>query len=212
MTTPTPTGKGFGVRGVAPKTVHKMEDCTTKVLSFDKLLLVMRITGGTTAVLSILGAGLIIFTYVAYKNLRTTARQLLVNLSIADIIVSASHFVGTLQDYKHDLLIAHANDSRRPSFSTNALCDTQAAFTAFGTVASFLWSMLIAVYMVALTQSTSARARKVLVPIIYIISWGVPVVIVIGLAALKYLGYNPYDSPGNVIIQKCMYGVSRGEV
>lgn len=177
-----------------------MEDCRT-----DELLIVMRATGGVTAVLSIVGATLIIFTFVAYKNLRTTARQLLVNLSIADIIVSGSHLVGVLQDYEYDLSIsvnhtAYTNDCRSPTYSTNALCDTQAAFTAFGTVASFLWSMLIAVYMVVLTQSTTARPRKVLVPIIYIVSWGVPIVIVIGLAALKYLGYDPEDSPGKVLI------------
>jgi G protein-coupled receptor 157 len=193
-----------------------MDNCVKdQVLSWDKLLLVMRITGGVTAVLSVLGASLIIITYAAYKNLRTTARQLLVNLSIADIIVSGSHFVGILQDYEHDLLIqsgpvnhTHRNESRLPEllppyyYTTNALCDTQAAFTALGTVASFLWSMLIAVYMLALTQSTSAKPRKVLVPIIYIVSWGIPVVIVIGLAALSYLGYNRNDSPGK-IFQKC---------
>ena len=191
-----------------PKTTSKfkMENCT-KVWSFDELLIVMRATGGVTAVLSIVGATLIIFTFVAYKNLRTTARQLLVNLSIADIIVSGSHFVGVLQDYWHDLFISvnhisSTNNFRSPMamYSTNALCDTQAAFTAFGTVASFLWSMLIAVYMVVLTQSTTARPRKVLVPIIYIVSWGVPIVIVIGLAALKDLGYDPNDSPGKVLI------------
>ena len=192
----------------------KMDDCT-KVLSWERLLLVMRITSGITAILSILGASLIVFTYAAYKNLRTTARQLLLNLSIADIIVSGSHFVGILQDYKHDLLIQSSvvnhtthttNDSLFPPYmyTTNALCDTQAAFTAIGTVASFLWSMLIAVYMLVLTQSTSAKLRKVLVPIIYIICWGIPIVIMIGLAALKYLGYNPYDSPGKVLnIPEC---------
>lgn len=190
-----------------------MDDCT-KVLTWERLLLVMRITGGITAVLSILGASLIIITYAAYKNLRTTARQLLLNLSIADIIVSGSHFVGILQDYKHDLLIRgspfnhtvhNTSSSLSPSYTytTNALCDTQAAFTALGTVASFLWSMLIAVYMLVLTQSTSAKLRKVLVPIIYIISWGIPIVIMIGMAAFKYLGYNPYDSPGKIIFQKC---------
>ena len=183
----------------------KMDDCP-KVLSYANLLLAMRITSGSTAILSILGASLIIFTYVAFKNLRTTARQLLVNLSIADIIISGSHFVGILANYESVLKIydikspnhtaLYTNDS--PSYATNALCNTQAAFTAFGTIASFLWSMLIAVYMLVLTQSTSAKPRKVLVPIIYIISWGIPIVIVVALACLRYLGYNPYDSPGKI--------------
>ena len=170
----------------------------------------MRITGGSTAILSILGASLIIFTYAAFKNLRTTARQLLVNLSVADIIISASHFVGMLANYESDLSIPQLpmfsnpvnhtgfiNDSRSLPY-TNALCSTQGALTVFGTVASFLWSMLIAVYMLVLTQSSTARPRKVLVPIIYAVSWGIPVVIVVVLATLDFLGYNPDDSPGKV--------------
>ena len=186
-----------------------MAECTS-VSQQGELLLVMRITGGSTAILSILGAGLIIFTYAAFKNLRTTARQLLVNLSIADIIISASHFIGILANYESDLSIPQLsvlsksinhtkliNDSRSLPH-TNALCSTQGALTAFGTVASFLWSMLIAVYMLVLTQSSTARPRKVLIPIIYTVSWGIPVVIVVVLAALDFLGYNPEDSPGKL--------------
>ena len=156
-------------------------------------LLLMRITGGTSAILSIFGASLIIFTYVAFKKLRTTARQLLVNLSVADIVISLSHFVGLLAKYETYLL---PDDHKDHNATTSPLCSAQAAFTAFGTVASFLWSMLIAVYMLVLTQSRSARPRKIIVPIIYLISWGIPIIIVVVLAAKSYLGYNPYDSPG----------------
>ena len=151
--------------------------------------------GGTTAVLSVFGASLIIFTYAAFKDLRTTARQLLVNLSVADIIIALSHFVGLLANYE-TTFHAEKGITENISYNTTPLCATQGAFTAFGTVASFLWSMLIAVYMLVLTQSKTMKPRKILVPIIYIASWGIPTVIVIVLAARGYLGYNPEDSPG----------------
>ena len=158
------------------------------------VFLLMRITGGATAILSVFGASLIIFTYATFKNLRTTARQLLVNLSVADIIISVSHFVGLLANYESMFPInGNVTDVALPH--TNPLCSTQGAFTAFGTVASFLWSMLIAVYMLVLTQSKTARPRKIIVPIIYVVSWGIPAVIVVVLAAMDYLGYNLNDSP-----------------
>lgn len=159
-----------------------------------QVFLLMRITGGTTAILSVFGASLIIFTYAAFKNLRTTARQLLVNLSVADIIISLSHFVGLLSNYE-SMFQEDDNGTNVLLSHTNPLCSTQGAFTAFGTVASFLWSMLIAVYMLVLTQSKTAKPRKIIVPIIYVLSWGIPVVIIVVLAAMDYLGYNLNDSP-----------------
>lgn len=173
-------------------------ECATKPIISEPVLLAMRITGGTTAILSVFGAGLIIFTYAVYKNLRTTARQLLVNLSIADIIISLSHFVGLLAHYESvfPITVELAKTGNVTLLYTTPLCSAQGALTAFGTVASFLWSMLVAVYMLVLTQTRTAKPRKILVPILYIVSWGVPTVIVIFLAAMDYLGYNPNDSPG----------------
>ena len=175
---------------------QKYQECPDRLLTSDRLFLVYRVTGGTTALLSALGASLIILTYVAFKNLRTTPRQLLVNLSVADIIVSLSHFIGLLAKYEGQFPIDPLSTNGSNLSYTSPLCSAQGAFTAVGTVASFLWSMLIAVYMLVLTQSKTSRPKKILVPIIYVVCWGIPVVIVIVLAAKQYLGYNPDDSPG----------------
>ena len=155
-----------------------------------EVILAMQVTGGTTSVLSVLGASLIIFTYAAFKSLRTTARQLLVNLSVADIIVALSHFVGLLSNYEAKF---HLNKG-----INEPLCDAQGAFTAFGTVASFLWSMLIAVYMLVLTQSNTLKPSKILVPIIYVASWGIPAVVLVILVVKHFLGYDPNGNPGKV--------------
>ena len=63
-----------------------------------EILLAIRVGVGTSSSLSLIGAALIVFTFVNYRDLRTTARQLLVNLSIADFMVASSHIVGLLEN------------------------------------------------------------------------------------------------------------------
>ena len=134
----------------------------------------IKVTAGVTSILSFLGASLIIFTYIAFRNLRTTARQLLVSLSIADIIVATSHFVGLFANFERFIY----NDTWKTS-ATDPLCITQAAFSMFGTLASFLLSMAIGVYLVGILVWKKPRIWKKLLPIFYIICWGIPVILVI---------------------------------
>ena len=71
---------------------------TSSVTSSTAVVLGIRVGVGTASSLSLIGSALIIFTFVAYRDLRTTARQLLVNLSIADFLVASSHLVGLLEN------------------------------------------------------------------------------------------------------------------
>ncbi len=93
------------------------------------------------ALLSIAGCLLIIVTYVAYKDLRTTARAMLVHLSIADLILSSSRIFGL---YVNHLGYSNKYGDSLPSLLHNSTndprCYTQAAFTAFSSIASLLWS------------------------------------------------------------------------
>lgn len=163
----------------------------------DEIILATQITSGITCILSILGASLIIFTYAAFKSLRTTARQLLASLSVADIIVALSHFLGLFINYKRfislddDGMITVSNSS-----FADDLCITQAAFSTYGTITSFLLSMLIALYLLVLTQSKSRKPASVLVPIIYIVSWGTPVLIITAVAVVHSFGFEPISTPG----------------
>ncbi len=143
-------------------------------------------------VLSILGASLIILTYVLYKDLRTTARQLLVNLSVADIIVAASNLAG--------LFIIQGFVDRDPSEGTEPLshsnthCKIQGMFSMFGFLSSFLWTVAIAVYMFAITASRRALPKALFV--IYSICWGIPLAIVIAFAYENYFAYTAALDPG----------------
>ena len=160
-------------------------------------VLATQITSGITCILSTLGASFIIFTYTAYKRLRTTARQLLASLSLADIIVAMSHFLGLFINYNRFIWIDDDGvlTASNSSF-TDVLCITQAAFSTYGTVTSFLLSMLIAVYLLVLTQSTSTKLASRLVPIIYIVSWGIPLIVVGAVAGEHSFGFEPISTPG----------------
>ena len=100
-----------------------------------------------TSFLSILGAGLIVFTYVAFRDLRTVARHLLLQLSVADIIVASSHIVGVNVIYPK---YAGYRNCGEPKNITDVVCEIQGGFTMVGTLGSFLWTIAIAVYLVVI--------------------------------------------------------------
>ena len=58
----------------------------------------IRVGVGASSFLSVLGASLVIASYAVFRDLRTTGRLLLVNLSVADLLVSASHLVGLVEN------------------------------------------------------------------------------------------------------------------
>ena len=147
----------------------------------------VQVTAGITSILSTLGASLIIFIYIAFRNLRTTARQLLVSLSIADIIVAISHFVGLFANFKR--FIYQYNNETWNTSTTDPLCITQAAFSMFGTLASFLLSLAIGVYLVGILVWKKPRSWKKLFPIFYIICWGLPAIVVIPNLAKRLFGF-----------------------
>ena len=136
--------------------------------------------------LSTLGASWIIITYLAFKDLRTTARSLLVNLSIADLLIASSHFVGVIGNYER--FMPYYNGTSKNDSVLDPLCVSQAAVTMFGTMSLFFWTMAIAIYMLALTLSGNQKMLRVLVVVMYVVCWGVPVPFVIASAAQQVLG------------------------
>lgn len=144
----------------------------------------VKVLTGVASSISIAGACWIIITYFAFKDLQTTARQLLVNLSIADILVASSHFVGVMVNYERFLFNNGINTSVHDPY-----CRSQAAVAVFGSISSFLWTMSIAVYMLALTLSWNRKMLKIMVVFMYVICWGVPLVFVIVDIAKEFLGF-----------------------
>ena len=149
-------------------------------------ILALKVAAGTTCILSVLGASLIILTYVAFKDLRTTARQLLVNLSVADILVAGSHFVGLFANFERFLPWYNPHWDGR---TTDALCSVQAAVTMCGSIASFMWTTALAFYMFVVIVYRRPNLAKKLVYAFYPLCWGVPIATTIGFGVAGFLGF-----------------------
>ena len=149
-------------------------------------ILALKVAAGTTCILSVLGASLIILTYGLFKDLRTTARQLLVNLSVADILVAGSHFVGLFTNFERFLPEYNPHWSGQ---TTDALCSVQAAVTMCGSIASFLWTMALAFYMFVVIVKRRPNLAKKLVYAFYPLCWGIPIAMTIGFGVAGFLGF-----------------------
>ncbi len=148
------------------------------------LILWLQIIVGITCVLSILGASLIILTYVLYKDLWTTARQLLVNLSVADILVATTHFVGLFYFQKFLPSSTDYIDS-----NTDTLCSIQGAILMVGTIASCLWTLSLAVYLLIILLLKRPHLAKRFVLVFYAICWGVPVALTVWFLVKRFHGF-----------------------
>ena len=156
-------------------------------------LLSLRVVAGFTCFLSILGAFFIIFTYVMFKGLRTLSRQILVNLSVADIFIAASHLVGLCTDVERFFpQYACKNQTNNCTvLSTDSLCTIQAAFTMYGSISSFLWTMSLGLYMFLVIIMRKPDFGKYFVIVSYLVCWGLPLGLVIWFGAVHptYLGF-----------------------
>lgn len=61
-------------------------------------LYALRVGVGVCSCLSILGGCAVILSYAAFPELRTTARQLLLNVAISDIVISLALLLGLIQN------------------------------------------------------------------------------------------------------------------
>ena len=147
-----------------------------------------------TSLLSVSGSSLIIFTYAAFKNLRTVAREILVQLSIADIIVALSHLVGVLVNLPR--FVPKPCETPEPQVVENdtdrvrdIACKVQGGATMFGTLSSFLWTIAVAVYLLMIIVFERQKFARWLRCSFYPICWGIPLSLTLWFGLDGYLGF-----------------------
>lgn len=149
----------------------------------------------TTCVLSILGASLIIYSYLAYPEIRTRARHMLLHLSIADLFVAVPNLIGVLVHYHSAARQGHES-SRDVTHHDSTFCIVQAAFTVFGGEASIFWTVAVAVYMYVLIVLRRPGLGLKVVIASCVVCYLLPLVLTLALGLNGNLGYEVGATPG----------------
>ncbi len=140
---------------------------------------------GLTCVLSMLGSGAIIVSFIAFRELRTTMRYLLLNLSIADFIVAVTNLFGSVASNKYS---RHKNDS---------VCVAQATIGLISTDASIIWTVVFIVYIYMFLVCCRPRrlVNYISLLVLTLFSWIFPIVLITVFAIKGFLGYESGYSP-----------------
>ena len=131
--------------------------------------------------LSVIGSMLIIVSFLALKDARSSnIRKLIFLLAVADFFTAASFIAAVVRHYvfvsSHDVDQSISSAIREDS-SYLTFCKAQAAFTAyFQCVALFLTAFLAVYFFIILVCKNLRLARKLMLPF-SLMSWGVPVII-----------------------------------
>ena len=170
-------------------------------------IIVLRVSVSITAFLSILGSVLVIGTFIAFKSLRTKARQVLVQLSIADFAVAASQLVGVhvnLQKYAGQVCAHQAQAD--VNITGDTFCKIQGGLTIFFTVSSYFWTIAVGVYLFVVIVCESPRVGKWLTYLFYPLCWGLAATIVITFGFLHAIGFHANVDTGISLIFYVYYG------
>ncbi|XP_072101175.1 G-protein coupled receptor 157 isoform X1 [Mobula birostris] len=143
----------------------------TEVYVYEKVVI------SISCLLSVLGSGMIIATHLWWPDLRSKARQLLVYLSVADLLSALSYLYGVLRDFQ------------RSSWD----CVLQGAVSTFANTSSFFWTVAIAIYLYLLIVRSEQSVANSLNGWFHAISWLVPLAITMAAVSLQKIGYDASD-------------------
>ena len=177
----------------------------------------LRTVVGVTCSLSLIGALIIILSYCLDKEIRTKSRQILVHLSVADFGVALANLIGVIVYFDQYIRGCTTDwDNLKPSKSANEtllssdaysssspvscgalyrLCKAQAFVAGYSTLASVMWTQILAVYvycLVVLPQNWKCFK----VSFMYfscVFCWGMPFVISLWLVLTRKFYFENYN-------------------
>ena len=152
---------------------------------------------------SCLGSILIVVTFFALKDMRSGAQKIITFLAFADFVSAAGYIVGSSN------FLTHFNKTDHKECQVfQDICVTQATFTSWFMLTSFLWTVILAFYfyLIIVYQRVAVAAR--FMPLYHIVAWGLPAFIVVPLMATSHLGYAPYAASNWCFVKDTGYARS----
>ncbi|KAK7100914.1 G-protein coupled receptor 157-like [Littorina saxatilis] len=141
------------------------------------------ITTNLTCVTSICGCLSIIGLYLMYPDIRTTARKLLVCLSVANFIQCVA---GLLQAATYYKTIQFPNERK-------FFCEGAASTYVIGQVASALWTCAVTIYLFLSVSLRAIVLANKLVYLFYVFCFGMPLIVATAAGVSDVYGYDVTD-------------------
>lgn len=159
----------------------------------------VRAVVGATCCLSMVGALFVAFSYLCFRDLRSQARQILLNLSLMDFFVGLANLTGILINFDQ-FYFDSAGCPQTPSLSIERLCKAQAFIAFFSTYGSVFWTISLAVYMYLLIfqdlQRTNAKVGYCFLVFCYLLNYGLACGLCLWFLKMDRFGLALYGSSG----------------
>ncbi|XP_045189506.2 G-protein coupled receptor 157-like [Mercenaria mercenaria] len=153
------------------------------------------IISGTSSGLSILGAIIIFVTYFTIKEIQNFTRQLLLYLTMADILTAVGHLIAVgryvsenfCENSTSKAVYCGVNDNA--TYDILSVCVIQSFLTTYSNLVSFFWIAMIAVHLWSSVVLKTWRTEMLQTQVVYhVICWIVPFSIVYALLIESKLG------------------------
>ena len=119
-----------------------------------------KVLSTTACGLSIMGALVIIITFVMWPDLRTNSRKIILFISIGDLFVAITNIVG---------VYGHSN------FLT---CKIEATLSIVAILSSFFWTVFLSVYFyVTICRKITLEKEARMMRFFHVTAWGIPLVL-----------------------------------
>lgn len=128
-----------------------------------------------SAALSLLGTSLIISTFFAWKDFRSTSRRILVYICIADFLIAGSNLFGM---WRGD--------------AGEVLCKAQSFVTTTASLWSFFWTAFLAIFLYITVAKKKRNIAELCLKVFHVIAWGVPLALAGTALHLGVLGRPSY--------------------
>lgn len=155
----------------------------------------IRIVVGITCFLSMLGALLVVLSYLCIKSIRSQGRLILLNLALMDFGVGLFNLVGAaanFDEYYYNLS-SKSLEPLEPSKAVDVSCLVQAVLAHYCTASSILWTACLAVYMYILVFQNYRKNVKLYLPLSCLVCYGIPLGLTLWLLLTERLGHSPYN-------------------
>eukprot|EP00731_Ephydatia_muelleri_P014851 Em0008g571a len=152
-----------------------------------------------SSLLSCMGSVLIVYVYLRWPAVRSGSRAIITYLAIADFVTGFGYIMGSSNYLQYT---SYVDVTAMPASTKVELCDNlftpvckiQSFLTTSSSMMSFLWTLILAIYLHTTVVKNRIRLAQQLVPLYHVIAWGLPTILIFVMLATDVLGYSPVAS------------------